>query len=647
MKNIFKITGIVLLAVFFAACSSENHETMYGTYFGSHAASTKTNETGNKIEVPGFDFKVEVMKDSIVFFYGSEIYKTTYKITETSKDFVDFVANAKHKDSEVTYKFKFDKNEKALIIADIMGDGKELVLKLFDKYMETKVNEFALYTLKTDISKLTEKEKQMIPVLIQAADLMEEIYWKQAFGDKQKLMDEIKDENTRKFALIHYGPWDRLNGNRAFVYGYPEKPKGACFYPADITNEEFEAFKDKNKTSWYTVLRRNEDKSLKCVWYHEEYKEQIEKAAVLLKQAAELAEDAGLKKFLELRSKALLTDDYLDSDLAWMDMKNNTIDMVVGPIENYEDQLFGHKAAQSGQILVKDKVWSDRLKHYGALMPKLQESLPVDAKYKKEKPGVDSDMNVYDVIYYAGDCNAGSKNIAINLPNDERVHAKKGSRKLQLKNAMQAKFEKILVPISNIVIAEEQRKHIKFDAFFENVMFHEVAHGLGIKTTLTNKGTVRGALKESYSGIEEAKADILGLFLVAKLAEMGEIKNKDIHDNYVTFFAGIFRSVRFGVSSAHGKANMLTFYWFEEKGAFEKDANGLYKVNFEKMKEAMNSLGERVLTVEGDGNYDEAKKWIDEKGKIGAELQKDLDRIAKASIPKDIIFEQGVKVLGL
>ena len=239
-----------------------------------------------------------------------------------------------------------------------------------------------------------------------------------------------------------------------------------------------------------------------------------------------------------------------------MDMKDNTLDFVVGPIETYEDQLFGYKASHSGQILVKDKDWSKRLSVYAQYLPKLQENLPVPDAYKKEKANANPDMNAYDVIYYAGDCNAGSKNIAINLPNDPRVHAAKGSRKLQLKNSMQAKFDKIVVPISKLVINPEQQKYVNFDAFFENTMFHEVAHGLGVKYTLDGKQDTRAALQNYYTSIEEGKADILGLYCVTKLAEWGVIKNKDLMENYVTFIAGIFRSTRFGAASAHGKANM-------------------------------------------------------------------------------------------
>jgi tetratricopeptide (TPR) repeat protein len=415
-----------------------------------------------------------------------------------------------------------------------------------------------------------------------------------------------------------------------------------------MTQKEFEAFEADDKASLYTVIRRNAKGELESVPYSQAYKEQHEKAAKLLRQAAELAEDEGLKKYLNLRAEALLTDDYLASDMAWMDMKDNNIDFVVGPIENYEDALFNYKAAHEAFILIKDQEWSQKLSRFAALLPALQRNLPVADKYKAEVPGSDSDLGVYDAVFYAGDCNAGSKTIAINLPNDPKVHIEKGSRKLQLKNSMRYKFDKILVPISKVLIDEEQRKHVTFEAFFENTMFHEVAHGLGIKNTINNNGTVREALKETYSAIEENKADILGLFMVSNLAEMGELGEKDLMDNYVTFMSGIFRSVRFGAASAHGKANMMRFYYFQEQGAFTRNPEtGTYKIDFEKMTEAMNSLAEKTLVLQGDGSYDEAKKMLEEMGYIKEELQADLNRINESSIPVDIRFKQGAQMLKL
>ena len=278
----------------------------------------------------------------------------------------------------------------------------------------------------------------------------------------------------------------------------------------------------------------------------------------------------------------------------------------------------------------------------------MQKSLPVADVYKQETPGSDSDLGAYDVVYYAGDCNAGSKTIAINLPNDERVHASKGSRKLQLKNAIRYKFEEILVPISNVLITEEQREHVTFDAFFENTMYHEVAHGLGINQTINGKGTVRSALKEQYSALEEGKADILGLFLITQMNSMGVVEDKDLMDNYVTFMASIFRKIRFGVASSHGKANMIRFYYFQEMGAFTKDTrDGTYQVNFDQMQEAMNNLAGLILTIQGNGMYDLAKELVEEKGFIREELQADLARLQDLNIPVDIVFNQGPELLGL
>lgn len=514
--------------------------------------------------------------------------------------------------------------------------------------MQAKVDEYARFELSADLSALTEKERAMLPLLIDAAEIMDNLFWKQSYGDKDALLASITDTAIRNFVLINYGPWERLNGNEPFVEGVGPKPLGAQFYPVDMTKEEFEALNHPDKASLYTMIQRNAEGKLEVIPYSVAFKPELEKASQLIRKAAELAEDAKLKTYLELRADALLSNDYYPSDFAWMEMKDNGIDFVVGPIENYEDALYGYKAAFESFVLVKDKEWSSRVIHYASLLPQLQKSLPVPEEYKKEMPGSDSDLGVYEAVFYAGDCNSGSKTIAINLPNDPKIHVEKGSRKLQLKNVMRAKFEKILLPISELVIVPEQRKHVKFDAFFENVMFHETGHGLGVTRTLDGKLTIREALKEAYSSIEEAKADILGVYLVGQLNEMGELKDKDMMDNYVTFVAGIFRSVRFGASSAHGKANMMTFYYFLDHGAVSYDAaTGYYTVNHDNMKKAVSDLAGMILTMQGDGNYDAAVKLIAEKGNVNEALQKDLDKIGSAGIPRDIVFDQGKGVLGL
>lgn len=514
--------------------------------------------------------------------------------------------------------------------------------------MQSKVDTFAEVELKSDISTLSPKDKELLGLLFDAATVMDEIFWEQAYGNKSDLLDTCSDAGVKQFIEINYGPWERLNNEIAFIPTYGAKPKGANFYPKDMTAEEFDALEDPLKTSLYTLIQRGADGKLKVVPYHIAYKEKVERAANLIKKAAALAQDPGFKKYLELRAEALLTDEYLSSDMAWMDMKNNNIDFVVGPIENYEDSRYNYKAAHEAFILIKDQEWTNKLAHYASLLPKLQQLLPVEAKYKTEVPGSSSDLGVYDAVYYQGDCNAGSKTIAINLPNDSRVQLEKGSRKLQLKNSMRYKFEQILEPIGKLLISPDQQKNIRFDAFFENVMFHEVSHGLGIKNTINNKGNVRSALKEKYSTIEEAKADILGVFQVIQLTKMGEITNKDLMDNYVTFMAGIFRSVRFGAASAHGKANMLTFNYFKEKGAFTRDeVTGTYAVNFDKMTEAISSLGNEIITLQGNGDYDGTSQMIEKMSVIDPILAADLKRVNDANIPTDIRFKQGKSVLGL
>lgn len=503
---------------------------------------------------------------------------------------------------------------------------------------------YAKVRLDADISHLTEKEKAMLMLFIQASDIMDDLFWQEAYGDKEELMSKVPS-NLKNYTIINYGPWDRLNGNMPFVSGFGVKPKGANFYPADMTKEEFEKANLPQGKDPYTIVRRDENGKLYTIPYHEYFKSQVRKAADLLRRAASFAEDTGLKKYLNLRADALESDDYFPSDIAWMDMKNNRLDLVIGPIENYEDELFGYKTAHSAYVLIKDMEWSKKLEKYASFLPELQSHLPVSDQFKAESPGTDSDLNAYDVVYYAGDCNAGGKTIAINLPNDEKVQLQKGTRRLQLKNTMRAKFDKIMKPIADILIDESQRKHVTFDAFFSNVMFHEVAHGLGIKNTINGKGTVRDALKEQNSHLEEGKADILGLYMVNQLHKKGEIQG-DSKDFYVTFLAGIFRSVRFG-ESAHGSANMICFNYFQENGAFERNENGTYKVNFENMEKAMNGLSALILTLQGNGDYEGVVKLTEEKGHISPELKKDLNKLKAAKIPDDIIFEQGVKVLGL
>ncbi len=507
---------------------------------------------------------------------------------------------------------------------------------------------YANVGLTTDLSHLSDNQKKMVGLLIDAAKITDDIFWLQVWGDKDELLNSIEDPKQKRFALYNYGPWDRLAADQPCIESYGPRPPGARFYPEDMTKEEFDAWQQEGKDGLYTIVKRDADGNLMLQPYSEAFADQIKQISDLLLQAAELAEDQEFAAYLKLRAEALKTDDYQASDMAWMDMKNNPIELVIGPIETYQDALFGYRAAFETFVLIKDQVWSERLARFAKYMPDLQRGLPVADEYKAEVPGSDADLNAYDLAYCAGDCNSGAKTIAINLPNDEEVQLAKGTRRLQIKNSMLAKFNQILMPIANELIAEDQRQYITFDAFFGNTMFHEVAHGLGIKNTLDGSGTVRQALKEHSSALEEGKADILGLYMVQELREMGEITEGELMDNYVTFLAGIFRSIRFGASSAHGRANMIRFNYFSDAGAFTRDPEaGTYRVNVKEFEQAIKDLGNDILVLQGNGSYEAVAAFVDEKGSVGEQLQADLNRLTAISIPVDIVYQQGKEQLGL
>ena len=331
---------------------------------------------------------------------------------------------------------------------------------------------YATVRLSADLDMLNDSQKQMIPLLIEAAKIMDDLFWLQAYGDKEPFLASIDDPAMRRFAEINYGPWDRLADEQPFVESAGPKPLGARFYPEDMSKEEFEAWDQPGKDGLYTLIRRGDEGQLELLPFSTAYAAQLKKAAALLREAAELASDADFANYLLLRATAMETDDFLASDMAWMDMKNNQIELVIGPIETYEDRLFGYRAAYEGYVLIKDLEWSDKLARFARYLPELQTGLPVAEAYRKEMPGSDADLNAYDVVFYAGHSNAGSKTIAINLPNDEAVQLAKGTRRLQLKNAMLAKYNRILVPISEMLVAEDQRQHITFESFFGNTMFH-------------------------------------------------------------------------------------------------------------------------------------------------------------------------------
>lgn len=516
-------------------------------------------------------------------------------------------------------------------------------------YAEQHAGDYAVVPLTADLSGFDDDGKRMIARLVEASQVMDDLFWAQSWsGDREALLARAPDDATRELVRINFGPWDRLNADTPLLEGIGPRPPGGMFYPADMTKAQFEAAELDDKASWYTLLRRDEGGDLVTVPYHVAYADDLARAATLLREAADLSDHEGFADYLRMRADALLTGEFQASDMAWMDLRGNPVDVVIGPIESYEDQLFGSKTAYEGLVLIKDMEWSERLARFAEFLPELQRGLPVPDPYKAQMPGSNADLNAYTVVYYGGNANVGAKTIAINLPNDEEVQLAKGTRRLQLENVMRAKFDKIMLPIAQELIAEEQLDNVTFDAFFQNTMFHEVAHGLGIKNTLDGTGTVTEALQDYASSFEEGKADVLGLYMIDSLAQEGEMDANKLEDNYVTFLAGILRSVRFGGSDAHARANMLRFNYFADRGAFVRDpGTGRYRVDVDAMREAADQLAATLLTIQGDGDYDDAKRMTDKLGVIEPELAADLERLQDAGIPIDIRFEQGLDVLGL
>ena len=510
-----------------------------------------------------------------------------------------------------------------------------------------KIEEFATIDLEYDLSQLKRHERVILPFLLQAAEIADSAFWLQSYGSQTELKYRLMNDTLFEFAKMNYGPYERLNNNQAFVKGFGEKPLGARFYPSDMTVDEFQKLADTNKYSLYTVIRRDETGALYVKNYQEEYSAYAQGIKSQLQEAAMIVglTDSMFAVYLWERGEAMESLEFEHSDILWLESKNNTLGIIIGPIETYEDQLLGIKTSYEAYVVAKDKEWSKKLQKYVELLPKLQKGLPVDKKYRAELPGLKSQIGAYDALYYAGDCNSGSKTIAVNLPNDENVQKNYGTRRLQFKNVMKAKFDSILMPISEVLIDSNQRDYINFNAFFSNTMFHEVAHGLGIKNTIEGAVPVTKALGKYYSALEEGKADVLGLYMITELLESGDLTEGSLEEYYTTFVASIFRSVRFGASSAHGKANMVRFNYFIKEGAIIKNSNGTYTVDYDKMKKAVYQLSNIILTIQGDGNIKAAEQLFVEEGVIKKDLQADLDRLRLLGIPVDIKFNQGIDVL--
>ncbi|MHB2148504.1 dipeptidyl-peptidase 3 family protein [Calditrichota bacterium LG25] len=489
------------------------------------------------------------------------------------------------------------------------------------------IAQFAPTEIKYDHSLLDERKQKVVENLYRAAKIMDEIFLDQVYFKNFEIREQLRassdplDQLRLEYFTIMFGPFDRLNHDKPFIGNTP-KPKGANYYPPDMTREEFENWLKAHPedeaafTSEFTVIRRQNGK-LVAIPYSEYYKEYLTRAADYLKKAAEFADNPSLKKYLQLRAEAFLNNDYYESDLAWMDLKDHTIEVVIGPYEVYEDKLFNYKAAFEAFITLRDPVESAKLKKFAGYLDEMEKNLPIPDAYKNFNRGSESPMVVVQEVFSAGDTKAGVQTLAFNLPNDERVREAKGSKKVMLKNIHEAKFDKLLKPIAEKVLFAEQLPLVTFEGFFNHTLMHEISHGLGPgKIVLNGRQTeVKKELKETYSSIEECKADVLGMYNNLFMIEKGVYPPEFEKQIYVTFLAGIFRSIRFGINEAHGAGNAVIFNYLLEKGAYQFDpAAHRVKVNFEKIKDGVRDLANKVLTIQAQGDYMGAKQLLEKYG---------------------------------
>ena len=467
---------------------------------------------------------------------------------------------------------------------------------------------------------------------------VDNIYWDQSFGDKTA-MAKLPTDAQRVFALVNYGPWDRLDG-KSFVEGYGDRPLGANFYPADMTDAEFEAFEDPDKLSPYTLIRRGEDGKLKVVWYHDAYKESIDRIANYLHAAADYTIKPSVRNYLLKKIDAMRTDRYYDSDLAWMEMDDSKMDLIIGPNMTKDDRRFGIKASYEAYALLKNLSLSALLDEYTAMIPELQKALPCAEEYKSFTPGTSSHIFAYEALSYAGASNAGIKKIALNLPYDPKVQAEKGTRTILLNNVIRAKFSRIVRPAGRLLLEKEQQAGLDVDAFFWNIAFREVAHGLGVKETVNGKGLVAEALGNEALTLEEIKGDVVGVFLNLYLIRKGRIDRLVTREDAITtFVTGLIRSSRFGNAEALGRANIVCYNYLKEQGAFTHNASGLYHIDYDKAEAAIAAIAGQVLTLQATGDRAGADAFVAQYSTVGESLSQDFAAMQRAGIPTDIRFQ--------
>ncbi|MDQ8164705.1 MAG: Zn-dependent hydrolase [Gemmatimonadota bacterium] len=508
---------------------------------------------------------------------------------------------------------------------------------------EASLEKYATLRLNPDLSSLSKDDQAAVQLLIEAAEAMNDAFWIESYGDRSAAERLAGSRAWELDAIrVNYGPWDRLANDEPFIGGVAAKPAGAGFYPTDMTKREFEAAaaRDPRLRDPYTLVRRDTSGALSAIAYHQAFSVAVGAAAAKMREAAALSSHAGFARYLRLRATAIETDDYRASDEAWVALFDNPIDLILGPIDPAEDRLFGYKRAHLAYVVVRSTEWTERMSRFAGRLPDLQRALPVDSRYKAKAPVGGSDLAAWDVVFQAGLANAGAKHIAQDLPSDQGIRASRGSRRLQFLNSTRAKFEQIMVPISQALIDPTQREHVTFEAFFTNQMFHEVAHGLGAPAILADGRPMATAMGAASAPLEEGKADVLGLYAVSRLVQTGELSSRAL-DYQVTFLAGILRSVRFGGGSARARGGMLLFNHFRDRGAILREpATGMYRVDPDAMNRAVADIAGIILQLQATGAAQAAGALLAERGLVSTELGSDLGRLVALGIPHDIRFEQ-------
>lgn len=522
-----------------------------------------------------------------------------------------------------------------------------------DNELAAKIRRFAPTIMRANTLRLSPNDRKALQKIIAAAKLYDTLYLRQIWSGNEALLAKLQaDKSVLGRQRLHYfminkGPWSQLDDNERFIEGVPPRPPYANFYPEDITKDEFNAWlnslsaDEKEKaTGYFYTIRRDSNGKLKTVSYSEEYREFLEPAAKLLREAAALTTIATLKDFLNKRAAAFLSNDYYDSDVAWMDL-DSPIDLTMGPYETYEDELFGYKAAFEAYVTLRDDAETAKLKKFSAYLQELEDHLPIDPKYRNPKLGAASPIRVVNEVFSAGEGNTGVQTAAFNLPNDERVVKEKGSKRIMLKNVQDAKFNKTLVPISRVVLTTAQQQSLSFDAFFTHILTHELMHGLGPHNITVNgeQTTVRKQLKELYSAIEEAKADVTGLWALQYLIDKGGVPKTMERTLYTTYLASMFRSVRFGINEAHGRGVAMQFNYLTDEGAIKYDESaGKFSVDDSKIKDAVRKLTTELLTIEAEGSYDKARAILVKYAVIRPAMKNAFDKLKDVPVDIEPIF---------